>query len=115
MKKRINAFKYALSGLRCFFIETPHAKFHLLAVAVVCSAGFFWNISTIEWAIVLLCMGLVISLEAINSALEYTVDIVSPTYNELAKKAKDVAAGAVLVAAFVSFIIALLIFMPKIF
>jgi diacylglycerol kinase len=59
------------------------------------------------------CFGLVISLEMINSAIENLVDLVSPEYNKLAGKAKDIAAGAVLVAAICAAIVGLIIFLPK--
>lgn len=114
MKKRREAFKNAFRGVRIFINETTHARFHLAATAVVCLASYFYEISPVEWGLVLLCVALVLSLEAVNSALEYVVDLVSPDYNELAKKSKDVAAAAVLIASFFSVVIALLIFIPKI-
>ena len=114
MKNRIAAFKHAFNGVVCFFKETPHAKIQALAAVLVVLAGFFLNISTTEWAIVLLCFALIFSLEALNSTVEYLVDLVSPNYHQLAKKAKDVAAAAVLMAAVFTVIIACLIFVPKI-
>lgn len=67
-----------------------------------------------EWAVILLCILIVMALEAMNSALEYLTDLVSPDYHPLAGKAKDMAAGAVLLASIGSVIIGLLILGPKI-
>jgi len=115
MNKRLSAFVHAISGLRYFFKETIHAKFHVISALVVCLAGFYWQLDYMAWVAILLCMAMVFCLEAVNSALEYVVDLASPNISELAKKAKDVAAGAVLLAAFFSIIIAILIFAPKIY
>lgn len=115
-RKRIESFGYAFQGLFDFFSgRHPHAMIHLLAVVLVTVAGFLCRISQTEWMLVLLCFALVLSLEAINSALEYLVDLASPEYHPLAKKAKDMAAAAVLIAAMITVIIAGLIFFPKIF
>ena len=85
-----------------------------MAVVVVCIAGFSFGLSTSEWLVIVLCFVIVITLEAVNSAVEYVVDLASPDYHKLAEKAKDMAAGAVLLAAIGSVIIALIIFLPKI-
>jgi diacylglycerol kinase len=113
MEKRLRAFGYAFAGLRTFFNETYHVKLHVLAALAVVAVGFWLQISTIEWAVLLLCMAIVFAAEAINSSLEYLVDLVQPDQHPLAKKAKDVAAAAVLLAAIFSAIIAALIFTPK--
>ena len=81
---------------------------------LVILAGFYFKISMAEWIICIILFGLVISLELVNTAIETTVDIAMPEKNEKAKIAKDVSAGAVLVAAIVSAIIGLMIFIPKI-
>ncbi len=115
IKKRIQSFTYAFKGLFDFFSgRHPHAIIHLTAVLLVTLAGFYFNITRVEWMLVLLCFALVLSLEAINSSLEYLVDLASPDYHPLAAKAKDIAAAAVLIAAFITVLIAALIFIPKI-
>jgi diacylglycerol kinase len=114
LKKRVQSFGYAFKGLGDFFSgRHPHALIHLLAVVVVTAAGLFFKISATEWVVILLCFALVLSLEAMNSALEYLVDLASPEYHPLAGKAKDMAAAAVLIAAIISIIIAGVIFVPK--
>lgn len=113
-QKRISAFGHAFRGIGTFFRESPHARIHALAALLVTLAGFRFDLSQLEWVAIMLCFALVLSLEAINSALEYAVDLSSPDKHPLAKKAKDVAAAAVLLAALFTIIIAALIFVPKI-
>lgn len=109
------SFYFAFKGIADLFSgRHPNAIVHLLAVVSVCLAGYFLKISTSEWLAVILCFIAVITLEAMNSAIEYVVDLASPDYHPLAEKAKDMAAGAVLLAAIGSVIIALIIFLPKI-
>ena len=112
LQKRILAFKVAFQGLYLFFKDGAHAKVHLLATFVVVLMGWYLNITKTEWMLNLVCIALVLSLEAINSALEYLVDLVSPDFHPLAKKSKDIAAAAVLIAAIFALIIGLLIFLP---
>lgn len=114
-RKRRKAFGYAITGLLRFFREEDHAKIHLLAAAVVVLAGWWLQVTTWEWVALLLCMGSVISLEAVNSSIEQLTDIASPDYLEAAGRVKDLAAGAVLLAALVSAIVGGIIFIPKIF
>lgn len=107
-------FFYAFKGIADLFSgRHPNAIIHLLAVLTVTAIGFLLNIEFWEWSVVVLCYMIVIALEAVNSAIEYVVDLVSPEEHPLAGKAKDMAAGAVLLAAIGSVIIAGLIFIPK--
>lgn len=110
----VKSFGYAFTGIATLFKETPNAKIHLLAAIVVIIAGLYLNVSNIEWAVLTLCIGFVITAEALNTALETLTDLASPEIHPLAKKTKDMAAGAVLIAAIISIIIAFLIFFPKI-
>ena len=75
--------------------------------------GYLLKISHIEWMILILTSGFVMVTEAINTAIEIDIDLTSPNYHPYAKDTKDVAAGAVLIAAFVAIIIGLIIFLPK--
>ncbi len=113
--KRIKAFGDAFRGIATFIKEGAHARIHLLAVALVTFAGFYFDLSNSDWIDLILCFALVLGLEAINSAIEYAVDLASPEYHDLAKKAKDVAAASVLIAAIFSVILAILIFSPHLF
>jgi diacylglycerol kinase len=90
----------------------PNARIHALATVVVVVAGFLLDINRIEWLIVLLTLAAVWSLEAVNTALEAVCDAVSPEDNPEIGRAKDAAAGAVLVAAIAAVLVGLLIFGP---
>jgi diacylglycerol kinase len=110
------SFYFAFKGLLDLFSgRHKNAVVHLIAVFVVSVSGFYFKINYLEWCIVILCFVLVIALEAINSAIEYLTDLASPDFHPLAGKAKDMAAGAVLIAAIGSVVIAFVIFFPKIF
>ena len=115
INKRIKSFGYALQGIWKTFATERNMQIHLVIAILVVICGFIFNISRIEWLFCLLCFGLVFGAELINSAIENIVDLVSPERNELAKNAKDMAAGAVLVCAIFSAIIGLIIFVPKVF
>jgi len=114
LKKRAASFQYAFQGLIDLFKTQPNARIHLLATMLVVSAGFYFQISRTEWMAVSLCIALVISLEAANTALEYLTNLVSPAYHPLAGKAKDAAAAAVLVAAISAVTVGTMIFLPHI-
>ncbi len=111
--KRVLSFKYAFQGVLTLFATQIHAWIHLLAVVVVVSAGLILGCTPTEWAILVLTFGAVLSAEAMNSAIEFLTDLVSPEYHELAGKAKDVAAAAVLILAIASIGVACFIFIPK--
>ena len=113
MKKRIQSFVYAGRGIRLVFSSEANMKIHIVVASLVVICGFIFQISTPEWIACLLCIGLVFGAEMINTAIEDVVDLASPDHHELAGKAKDIAAGAVLICAIVSVIIGILIFLPK--
>lgn len=112
-EKRKKAFTYAGQGIRRFFKEEAHAQIHLIMAVLVLISGFIFKLNRLEWLIVLLCIGIVMMAEMINSAIENVVDLVSPEKKELAGKAKDLAAGAVLVASIIAACIGLILFVPK--
>ena len=111
----INSFKYAFSGVREAFQNEKNMKIHFLLMILVIVLGFVLNLSSIDWAILIITIGLVLISEFINTSLEQIVDIVSPEKQEKAKIAKDVAAASVLVSAIVSILVAVFLFLPKIF
>lgn len=113
MNKRIQSFKYAGRGIKVVFSSEANMKIHIIAAIVVVLCGLLFSISTIEWMICLVCIGLVMSAEMFNTSIENIVDLVSPNHHPLAGKAKDIAAGAVLICSIISFIIGLIIFAPK--
>jgi diacylglycerol kinase len=112
--KRLRSFVYAFNGLHLLFKDEANAWIHLLAAICVVVSGFVFNIKIYEWIAVVFAIGLVFSLEIINSSIEKIADFVCPERNSQIKKIKDLSAAAVLVGALVAFIIGSLIFIPKI-
>lgn len=117
MKKKKNllkSFKYAFEGIITGIKEEKNMKIHITIMILVIIFGIILKIDKIEWIICIILFGFVISLELVNTAIENTVDLVTLEKMPKAKIAKDVAAGAVLIAAITSAIIGLIIFAPKI-
>ncbi len=104
------SFRAALDGVRYVVRTQPNAWIELAATAVVALAGWWLRISPLEWAILGLTVALVLALEAVNSAIEAVVDLVSPQQHPLAKIAKDCAAGALVFAVLGSLVVAAAIF-----
>jgi diacylglycerol kinase (ATP) len=112
LTKRILSFRYAFEGW-AHVLKTQHnAWIHGAATIVVVILAFWLGISLYEWSILLLTMAFVWTAEFVNTAFEVIVDLISPEEHPLAKKAKDIAAGAVLVSAFTAVIVGLLILGP---
>lgn len=111
--KRLQSFGYAFRGLSVFFQTQIHAKIHVLIAFFVILLGFLLQIVWYEWALLIFAIGLVLSAEAMNTAIEFLTDLVSPNYNEKAGKVKDIAASAVLLTAITAILIAMLVFIPK--
>lgn len=109
------SFAYAIAGIIACVRQERNMRIHLTAAILVTAAGTLFRISAAEWIVCLILFGLVMSLELVNTALEAAVDLVTQEQKPLAKKAKDAAAGAVLVSAVMAAIIGLIIFLPKIF
>jgi diacylglycerol kinase len=91
-----------------------NAWIHLAATVIVLGASTFLQISRMEWIAILLVIGVVWTAEFLNTALEVLVDLTNPELHPLAKISKDVGAASVLIAAFLSVIIGILIFAPAI-
>ena len=114
IQARLKSFVYAFEGVIYFIKHEAQALIHLIAIVAVIGAGYWFNISLTEWIAVVFAIGIVISAEMLNTAIEKLTDMVSPQINEQAKIVKDLAAGAVLIASLTAFIIGLIIFLPKI-
>jgi diacylglycerol kinase (ATP) len=109
---RIRSFGYALRGL-VFMLKTQHNTWiHLAATAVVVAAGFWLQIAPGDWRWIILAIALVWVTEIVNTAFEHLCDVVQPEFHASVRTAKDVAAGAVLVAAIAAAIIGVLVFLP---
>lgn len=115
MKKHnlLYSFYYAFRGIITAIKEERNMKIHVSIATLVVILGLLLTLSKIEWFSIIIIISLVISAEIFNTAIETVVNLVSPKYNEFAKKAKDLSAGAVFVLAICSVIIGLIIFMPK--
>lgn len=111
--KFLKSFKYAFNGIIMALKSEFNLRFHFIATIFVIILGFLCKIDKYEWFICLILIGIVISSELFNTAIEKTIDIISPEYNKKAKFVKDVSSGAVLILAFISFLIGLIIFIPK--
>jgi diacylglycerol kinase (ATP) len=111
--KRLMSFVYAFRGLWLLFRTETNAQIHLAILICVVVAGGYFDLSTLEWIALLLCFGLVIGMEALNTALEKLTDLASPQIHPLAGKAKDLAAGAVLWVAIIAILVGVIIFAPK--
>ena len=112
VRKFFRSFRFAVEGIRAALRE-QNLKFHFVSAIIVVIAGIATGLSAVEWSIIILIITAVIGAELFNTAIERVVDLASPEIHPLAKQAKDVAAGAVLVFALASVIIGLLIFLPK--
>lgn len=108
----LSSFSYAIAGIRTAIIQERNIRIHLSISLIVIIFGFFFSISALEWIIILLSIGGMISLEIMNSAIERLVDLVTLDFHPLAKQAKDLAAGAVFSFAIISVIIGIIIFGP---
>ena len=110
----IKSFGYAINGIMTMVKTQPNARLHAVSTVLVIGFGFFFEVSLAEWCLLIICTGGVWAAEAFNTALEALTDLVSPDTHPLAGKAKDAAAGAVLLFAIASALVAAIIFLPKI-
>ena len=113
-RELIASLEFALTGIFTAFKEERNMRKHALSAILAIVAGFLFGISVTEWLFLLLSVSLVIAFEIMNSALENVVDLASNYhFSMLAKNAKDMAAGAVLVISGFAFVTGLIIFVPK--
>ncbi len=112
--KFLKSFVYAFNGIKHAVLTQQNFRVHLLIALLVLIAGFILAISTTEWLVIIIVMGVVFSAELFNTALEGIVDFISPDYDKKAGLIKDYAAAAVLITAIAAAIIGIIIFAPKI-
>ncbi|RDC55611.1 diacylglycerol kinase family protein [Pedobacter chinensis] len=112
---RIKSFKYAFNGLKLFFINDHNGRVHFFAAIAAIALSFYLNLSSLEWITILSVISAVFVAEILNSAIEKLADVVSPNYHPKIKIVKDLAAAAVLVAAFLALMAGAIIFLPKLF
>ncbi len=111
---RARSFRSALAGMRVLVGSQRNAWIHAAATVAVVSLGVLFSLSAGQWALVTVAVASVWTAEAVNTAFELLADAVAPEFNPLIGKAKDVAAAAVLIAAFGAATIGLLVFVPEI-
>ena len=111
---RISSFRFALHGIAFLLRSQVNARIHFLATLVVVVAGISLQIAAADWGLVVLAIAGVWVAEGFNTAIEFLVDLVSPETHPLAGRVKDVAAGAVLIAAVAAVVVGLLVFVPPI-
>jgi diacylglycerol kinase (ATP) len=109
----LDAFRYAFAGLFYLIKTERNAQIHCAIAAIAVALGFWFQIERAEWLALVLIIALVITAEGFNTAIEAAVDLASPGYHPLAKVAKDVAAGSVLLTAMMSLVVGAIIFLPR--
>ena len=114
IKKFLNSFTYPIKGLKYAYKNEQNLVVDVGIALIVIILGFIFRVNKVEWAILFLTIGLVISCELVNTAIEAVVDLVTQDYHPLAKVAKDTSAAAVFVFAIIAVIVGLIIFLPKV-
>lgn len=109
---RVRSFGHALDGLGAMLRHEHNSRVHLAASVLVVAAGFGFGVSASDWRWLALAIGLVWIAEAFNTAIEAICDLVSPEFHPLVKRAKDVAAAAVLISALTAAVIGASVFWP---
>ena len=110
-KRFLNAFR----GMYVFYKTSSHFYILTISTIAVIFFGFYFNVSSFEWMMLIFCIGFVIISEIFNTAIEIDIDLTSPEYHPFARDTKDVAAAAVVLSIFFAAIIGLIVFIPKIF
>lgn len=111
----IKRFKPAIVGGLILLRKDANFLIHIVAAILVVFFGFYFGVSKFEWFFLFIAIFSVLITEAINTAIEYAVDLTTEDYHVWAKYAKDVAAFSVLLASIFSIIIGLMIFIPRLF
>lgn len=109
---RLRSFRYAFAGLR-YVLGEPNFRIHLGIFAIVLIAAGIVRVRPGEWLAIVLVGLAVLLMEMLNTVIESLVDLATPEYHPLARTAKDVAAGAVLLAAIAAVIVGVYIFVPR--
>ena len=108
-------FIFALKGIWIALKEQRNLRLHVLAAVAVVVAASYFRLEAWEWCVLVVAIGLVITAELINSAIESLVNLVSPDQHPLAGKVKDIAAGAVLISAICAAFLGGIVFWGHIF
>ncbi len=112
VRARCKSFRYALQGIGFTLRSQHNAWLHLLAATLVCLSGWLLGVSAADWRWLIVLIALVWFAELMNTAFEFLCDVVAPEYHPAVKRAKDIAAGAVLICALCAALIGALVFWP---
>ncbi|GIV98680.1 MULTISPECIES: diacylglycerol kinase family protein [Roseiflexus] len=113
VQRRLRSFLFAFAGIGHLLRTQGNAQIHVVAGSVAIVLGFFFNIDRGEWLALALTITLVLAAEGVNTAVEAVVDLVTPGFHPLAKIAKDVAAGTVLLTAIGAVAVGVIVFLPR--
>jgi diacylglycerol kinase len=108
----MDSFRHAFHGLQYVLRAERNVRVHLTIAAMVTIVGLWLGLSAVEWALIVFAIALVLVGELVNSVTELTIDLVCPSYDIRAKRAKDMVAAAILVAALASVCIGGLVLGP---
>ena len=112
---RLKSIGFALKGALLLLKTESSIQIQFVIAILMTIAGFYFEISSIEWILQIFAIGLVMSIEGLNTAIEDIADFIHPEHHAKIGFIKDVAAGAVFIAAVATIIIGLLIYIPKLF
>ena len=112
LRRTRRSFRFAGVGLVLMWRTQSNVRVHLVLAVLACVLGAWLGLSAIAWAVLALTIALVLAVEALNTALEFVVDLASPGYHQLAGAAKDTAAAAVLICAILSLAVGACLFVP---
>ncbi len=110
--RRAKSFVHAGRGLWVFFRISHSSWIQLMGLVAVLCLGVYFDITNIEWILLVIASGFVLCAEAFNTAIEIDIDLTSPQYHPYARDTKDVAAGAVLLATITAVVVGVIIFAP---
>jgi len=111
---RAKSFRHAIRGMRLVFFHEHNAWVHLSLATLAVAMGFYFEITSLEWVAIIICIGTVLSAEIFNTSIEHIANFIQPNQDIKIKDIKDLAAGGVLIVALTSLIVGLVIFVPKI-
>ncbi|MCO6449393.1 MAG: diacylglycerol kinase family protein [Caldilineales bacterium] len=109
----LHSFGFAGAGIRHLVRSQRNARIHIILTIVALGLAMWLGLTAAEWAALILTIGFVFAAEAMNTAIEALVDLISPQHHPLAKIAKDTAAAAVLLAAITAVLVAVILFAPR--
>ncbi|MCD4694155.1 diacylglycerol kinase family protein [bacterium] len=115
ISRLIKSFRYSIKGLIKTWREEQNLQIQSIIALLVLFLAFYFRITSIEWALLIFSISLVLTVELINSAVERITDILKPRINGYVKEIKDIMAGAVLLISIMSVVVGFLIFFPYIF